>query len=119
MQQLLNLRNPPNGVFCYNDQAAIGATQAAHDAGLKIPEEIALVGCGNVGYCDYLRYPLTTIDQSISELGRIAGELALSLDQDNTQLPKTIMLQPKLVVRSSTVRLPEVASPGRLANPAT
>ena len=107
MRQLLDMRNPPNGVFCYNDQAAIGATQAAHEAGLRIPEDIAFVGCGNIGYSDYLRFPLTTIDQSISELGRIAGELALSLDGDNTQPPRTILLQPKLIVRSSTVRLPE------------
>jgi LacI family transcriptional regulator len=104
MQQLLQLKNPPNGVFCYNDQAAIGATQAAHEAGIKIPEEIAFVGCGNIGYSDYLRYPLTTIDQSISELGRVAGELAVSLDEDNAQPPRTILLEPKLIVRSSSVQ---------------
>ncbi len=111
MQQLLKLRNPPNGVFCYNDQAAIGATQAAHEAGLRIPEDIAFIGCGNISHSDYLRYPLTTIDQSISELGRVAGELALSLDNDNTQPPRTILLEPKLIVRSSTIRLAESAPP--------
>jgi LacI family transcriptional regulator len=110
MQQLLNLRNPPNAVFCYNDQAAIGAMHAAYEAGLKIPEDIAFVGCGNIGYSDYLRHPLTTIDQSISELGRIAGELALSLDRDSTQPSRTILLEPKLIVRSSSMPIPRSAS---------
>jgi LacI family transcriptional regulator len=113
MQRLLKLQNPPNAVFCYNDQAAIGAMHAAFEAGLRVPEDIAFVGCGNIGYAEYLRCPLTTIDQSVSELGRIAGELALSLDQDNTQPPRTILLQPKLIARNSTIRLPQVATFGR------
>jgi LacI family transcriptional regulator len=83
---------------------------AAYEAGLKIPEDIAFVGCGNIGYSDYLRHPLTTIDQSISELGRIAGELALSLDRDSTQPSRTILLEPKLIVRSSSMPIPRSAS---------
>ena len=104
MQQLLSLRTPPNAVFCYNDQAAIGAMHAASEAGLKIPQDIAFVGCGNIGYSEYLRHPLTSIDQSIPELGRTAGELALSLDRDHTQPPVAIVLEPKLIVRDSTIQ---------------
>lgn len=104
MQELLKADPPPDAVFCYNDLAAIGAMHAADEAGLSIPEEIALIGCGNVGYSPYLRHPLSTIDQSIAELGHIAGELALSLDQDNSRAPETRMVEPRLVVRDSTVR---------------
>lgn len=103
MRQLLRLKTPPDGVFCYNDMAAIGAMHAATEAGFRIPEEIAFVGCGNVSYSRYLRHPLTSIDQSIAELGRIAGELALRLDEHRNRAPETILLDPKLVVRDSTV----------------
>ncbi|MBT9330596.1 LacI family DNA-binding transcriptional regulator [Paracidobacterium acidisoli] len=102
MQDLLRLKKKPDAVFCYNDLAAIGAMQAADEAGVRIPEDIAFVGCGNVSYSTHLRHPLTSIDQSIPELGRIAGELALSLDQDSEQAPQTVLLEPKLIVRSSS-----------------
>jgi LacI family transcriptional regulator len=104
MKQLLRLKPVPDGVFCYNDLAAIGAMHAAHEAGLRIPEDIAFVGCGNLGYSAYLRCPLTSIDQSIPEQGRLAATIALSLDQDNNQPPKTVLLKPRLCIRSSTVR---------------
>lgn len=104
MQELLKSGAPPDGVFCYNDLAAIGAMHAADEAGLKIPEDIAFIGCGNVGYSPYLRHPLSTIDQSIAELGHIAGEMALNLDRDSSLAPETRMIVPQLVVRSSTVR---------------
>ncbi len=103
MKQLLRLKERPDAVFCYNDVAAIGAMYAVHEAALRIPEDIAFVGCGNVGYSRYLRYPLTSIDQSIPEQGRVAGALALGLDGGNNQPPKKVMLRPKLVVRASTV----------------
>jgi len=102
MRQLLRLRSRPDAVFCYNDAAAIGAMHAAHEAGLRIPQDVAFVGCGNVSYSAYLRCPLTSIDQSIPEQGRAAGALALELDAGGDRPPKKVMLAPKLVVRSST-----------------
>lgn len=103
MKQLLRLKDRPDAVFCYNDVAAIGAMHAVHEAGLKIPEDMAVVGCGNVGYSQYLRCPLTSIDQSIPEQGRVAGALALGLDAGSNQSPKKMMLSPKLMVRASTI----------------
>lgn len=103
MRELLSLREPPDGVFCYNDLAATGAMHAASEAGFRIPGDIAFVGCGNVSYSRYLRHPLTSIDQSIADLGRIAGEMALDLDQNKDQPPRTVALEPRLIVRGSTV----------------
>jgi LacI family transcriptional regulator len=103
MRALLTLPQPPDSVFCYNDMAALGAMHAAAEQGLRIPEDVAFVGCGNVGFSKYLRYPLTTIDQSIPELGRIAGELALALDETRDRAPETVLLEPKLIVRASSV----------------
>lgn len=102
MKQLLQLKERPDAVFCYNDVTAIGAMHAVHDAGLRIPNDIAFVGCGNVGYSQYLRCPLTSIDQCIPEQGRVAAALALGLDGGSDQPPKKVMLSPKLVVRAST-----------------
>ena len=106
MKELLRLKERPDAVFCYNDVSAIGAMHAAFEAGLRIPEDIAFVGCGNVGYSQYLRCPLTSIDQSIPDQGRVAGALALGLDGIAEQAPRTVLLKPRLIVRESTVRTP-------------
>ena len=103
MRKLLSVPEPPDAVFCYNDMAALGAMLAASEQGLRIPEDIGFVGCGNVGFSKYLRYPLTSIDQSVPELGRIAGELALLLDEKRNRAAKTVLLAPKLVIRDSTI----------------
>jgi LacI family transcriptional regulator len=103
MQALL-LRNPrPDAVFCYNDLTAVGAMKATLQAGLRVPEDIAFVGCGNFRYADYLRVPLSSIDQGTAELGRIAGDLALDLSAKPEQEPRSILVPPTLAVRYSTV----------------
>jgi LacI family transcriptional regulator len=102
MQQLLILYPRPDAVFCYNDMTAAGAIEATLKAGLRVPEDIAFIGCGNFRYADYLRIPLSSIDQSTAELGRLAGELALELTANPEQPPKTVLSEPRLVVRQST-----------------
>ncbi|MHB1023902.1 MAG: LacI family DNA-binding transcriptional regulator [Acidobacteriaceae bacterium] len=109
MQKLLALRPRPDAVFCYNDPAAIGAISAVLDAGLKIPQDIAIAGCGNIPYAPYLRVPLTSVDQSAFRLGEEAGKLALSIvdapSGTSKASPRTqsVVLKPKLIVRESTV----------------
>ena len=107
MRELLRLKVRPDAVFCYNDASAIGAMHAAQEAGLRIPEDIAFVGCGNVGYSQYLRCPLTSIDQSIPDQGRAAGALALGIDGVGDQPYRKVLLKPRLVIRESTVRATE------------
>lgn len=107
MRKLLQLKERPDAVFCYNDVTAIGAMHAVHEAKLRIPEDIAFVGCGNVGYSQYLRCPLTSIDQCIPEQGRVAAALALGLDGGSHQPPKKVLLSPRLVVRASTASFSE------------
>jgi len=79
------------------------AMQAAREAGLRTPEDIAFVGSGNLRYAKYLRIPLTSVDQQPELLGVRAGELALELTTNPDLPPKTILLEPRLVVRQSTV----------------
>jgi LacI family transcriptional regulator len=90
-------------VFCYNDLTAIGAIEAVFEAGLRVPEDIAIIGCGNLRYANYLRVPLSSIDQSASELGRLAGELALELSAAPDHRPRSVLVPPKLVARASTI----------------
>lgn len=104
MQQLLSLPERPDAVFCYNDLTAVGAMEAALDAGLSIPDQIAFVGCGNFRYARYLRVPLTSVDQGPAGLGRTAGRLAQQLIKDPEMEPQTVLQEPTVVARASTRR---------------
>src|SRR5579862_4259952 len=105
MRLLLDRDPKPDGVFCFNDPLAIGAMNTILDAGLRIPEDIALIGCGDLPNDNCLRVPLSSIDQQSNMLGQHAAELVLSL-LESKQRPRarTIILEPTLVVRSSTQR---------------
>jgi LacI family transcriptional regulator len=103
MQELLKVKPLPDGVFCYNDPVAAGAVKAILEAGLRVPEDIAIVGAGNVHYSDLLRVPLSTVDQSSSMIGERAAEL-LSECMEAPTPPKRIFIPPRLIVRDSSRR---------------
>lgn len=104
-KNLLAAKHRPDGIFCFNDPIALGAMRAILEAGLHIPEEVAVVGCGNVLYSDFLRVPLTSVDQDSAKIGKMAAELALKLVKAKAKLrPQTGLIAPKLVVRASTMR---------------
>jgi LacI family transcriptional regulator len=99
----LKLTPPPDGVFCYNDPTAMAAMKAILEAGLRIPEDIAVVGSGNLHYSGFLKIPLTSVDQASEQIGERAAALALSLVESKSPLrPQTILLEPTLVVRQSS-----------------
>jgi LacI family transcriptional regulator len=107
MRKLLRAETVPDGVFCYNDPVAIGAIKAIHDAGLSVPDDIAVVGTGNVRYSDLLAVPLSTIDQDPGEIGRQAAKLLIhQIGSAQPLRPVRILIEPKLVARQSTNRLP-------------
>ncbi len=105
MKKLLQGQPLPDGVFCYNDPVAIGAIKAISEAGLKIPEDIAVVGAGNVHYSDVLAVPLTTVDQGTVQIGRQAAELLMEqIGAKRKPRLRKVLIPPKLVVRQSTAR---------------
>jgi LacI family transcriptional regulator len=104
MKLLLDLQPVPDGVFCFNDPTAMGAMKAVLGSGLSVPDEVAIVGCGNVTYADFLRVPLTSVDQQSSSIGERAGKLALSLLDRQPSRPKQILLKPAVVQRASSMR---------------
>ncbi len=105
MQRLLRVRPSLDGVFCYSDPVAIGAIKAILEAGLKVPNDISVVGAGNVHYSDLLAVPLTTVDQGTCQMGARAAELLIErILLKRSARPKKILILPKLVERESTRR---------------
>jgi LacI family transcriptional regulator len=103
--RLLANQKRPDGIFCFNDPVALGAMRAILDAGLRIPEDIAIVGCGNLPYSDFLRVPLTSIDQGRDAIGKHAAALAMQLAHEpETMRPKCEVIRPQIVVRASSLR---------------
>jgi LacI family transcriptional regulator len=106
MQCLLAMQPRPDAVFCFNDPMAIGAMKAVFEAGLRIPQDVAIAGAGNIPYTDFFRVPLTTIDQASIQIGAKAAELALDLvssKRESRQPRRRILLEPTLVARGSTL----------------
>ena len=103
MQEFLKQPNRPDAVFCYNDLTAIGAIDATLKAGLRVPEDIAFIGCGNLRYANYLRVPLSSVDHGTAELGRVAGQFALELSAKPQQDPKSVLVPSTVVARESTI----------------
>jgi LacI family transcriptional regulator len=105
MQELMSRNPKPDAVFCYNDLSALGAMSAARNAGLRIPQDMAFVGCGNLRYAEHFRVPLTSIDHGVEKMGAAAAKLATGLANDPASAPQTIFIEPKLIARQSTVGL--------------
>ena len=105
MRQLLSLKAKPDGVFCFNDPLAMGAMNFALERGLRIPEDIAVIGCGNLHYDDALSVPLSSVNQHSRRIGEEAARIALAIINSKTP-PKieSVILQPELVMRRSTQR---------------
>lgn len=104
MQTLLGRRPRPDGVFAYNDPLAIGAMKAILAEGLRIPEDIAVIGCGNLHYDDLLRVPLSSVDQHSQTIGERTGQIVLRMIESKVRPhPVSVILEPSLIARDSTM----------------
>jgi LacI family transcriptional regulator len=102
-RQLLALEPRPDAIFGYNDPTAAGAMKAILEAGIAIPEEVKVIGVGNVHYSDLLRVPLSTIDQSSGAIGQKAADMLIKAIGSKRKRPaKTVLIDPILVPREST-----------------
>lgn len=103
MKRLLAAGRGIDAVFAANDPTAIGAMKAIWEAGLRVPQDVAVVGAGNIWHGDLLRVPLTTVGWSKEELGRRAAALILDQIGPHPDGPfQRIIVPPRLVVREST-----------------
>jgi len=98
--QLLSMDNPPTAIFAANDQSAIGVFQAAEELGLRVPQDVSIVGFDNITEAKYLG--LTTIDQRLAEMGYVAVQMLLKLIKNEPLDDLIHKIPTQLLVRSSS-----------------
>lgn len=98
-RELLSLVNPPSAIFASNDQMAMGVYQVAGEMGLRIPEDLSVVGFDNITESKYMG--LTTVDQFISEMGYVATQILIKIINGFPIEDQTYRMQTRLVVRNS------------------
>jgi LacI family repressor for deo operon, udp, cdd, tsx, nupC, and nupG len=104
-EQFLSLQRRPTGVICCNDLMAIGFMKRMRSAGLRIPEDVAVVGFDGIEYGEYCDPTLTTCKQPTLELGKAGVRLLLDIIENKTESKASrVVLDSKLVVRGSTVK---------------
>jgi LacI family transcriptional regulator, galactose operon repressor len=98
---LLDLAQPPTAIFASNDVMAFGVMEAARVRGLRIPEDISIVGFDDIPQASHVHPPLTTVRQPLEQMGRVATQMLLKLI-DNPQLQvERAALPTELIVRQS------------------
>lgn len=103
MNKLLRVSNPPTAVFVCNDMMAIGAIRAINKSGLRVPEDISIIGFDNIPIAEAIVPALTTVAQPISKIASTALDILFSrMGGDNKDFPSRITLVPDLIVRDST-----------------
>lgn len=102
MKALLNQSQPFTGVFIANDEMALGAYSAIHEQGLRIPDDISIVGFNDWGHAPYFMPKLTTVHQPLGILGKLAVEHLLSFINSPGMPYYQRVLTPTLVIREST-----------------
>jgi LacI family transcriptional regulator len=108
--QLLQGARRPTAIFCCNDLLAIGTLQAAKELGLRVPDDLSIVGFDNTILASVTDPPLTTVAQPIELMGNMTVNLLIGkLKKETIVSPRTV-LQPELVVRGSTAAPPPPSS---------
>jgi LacI family transcriptional regulator len=104
MTQLLRRKNRPTAVFAGNFMGAVGALSALKEAGLKVPEEISLIGLHDSPIAEILDPPLTVVKMPLWQMGRCAAEILINLLEDKAcQIPQ-VLPPDGLIIRQSTAR---------------
>lgn len=104
-QELLSLDNPPTAIFASNDQTAMGVYQVAQKMGLRIPEDLSVVGFDNIMESKYMK--LTTVDQFIYEMGLVATQMLIKLINGEPLDSQTYKMHTQLIIRDSCQELNE------------
>jgi LacI family transcriptional regulator len=108
--QLQALETHPTAILCSNDMTAIGVLRAAHMEGLRVPDDLSVIGLDDIGFAEFTLPPLTTIRLSRSDLARAAFEALRQQAEEpgNPRMQREFLVSTSLVVRSSTA--PPLAS---------
>jgi LacI family transcriptional regulator len=101
-KQLLARKIPFTALFAYNDISAIGSMWAIREAGLRIPEDISVVGFDDIAGAAYANPGLTTVRQPLIKMGQIAAQTVVDLIEGRGEYVAEIAIEPEFVVRQST-----------------
>jgi len=101
-QALASMKKPPTALFCMNDEMAIGAIKGLRIGGLRVPEDVAIVGFDNIDFSQHCDPSLTTIEQPAEEMGRIAGSMLIDMIEGKEMEEVEIVLSHSLIVRDSS-----------------
>jgi DNA-binding LacI/PurR family transcriptional regulator len=101
-KRLLERQKPFTALFAYNDISAIGAIRAIQEHGLRIPQEVSVVGFDDIPWAAFHTPSLTTVQQPLVRMGRMAAEALLRMIELNGEHSSEIAVEPTLVVREST-----------------
>jgi len=106
MQQLLQSGEKFTAVVCANDQMVSGAISVCLEQGIRVPQELSFVGYDNIPFARYISPKLTTVNNPIHEMGKMAALWLLRNIYKNDQIAVASIFTPELVVRESAIRLP-------------
>lgn len=101
-KEMLSLKNRPTALFLANDSMAVGCYKAANDLGLKIPEDISVVGFNDISAAQYMMPPLTTIKLYTEFMGEISVDVLKERIASGRKIPLKITIPTELVIREST-----------------
>lgn len=100
----------PTAVTCYNDLVALGVCRALAELGIRVPEEVSVVGFDDIGFLEYLPLRLTSVRIPKFEMGRLAAQMLIRHIESREALPpQKVYLDAELVVRDSTGPVPDTA----------
>jgi LacI family transcriptional regulator len=103
MEHLLSRRGRPDGVIAYTDLMALGAMDEASRRGIRIPEEMRFVGCGDDALLCQMRIPLTSVDTGGRDLGQRAARMALrAIGNSKRKAAQRVLVKPRLMRRTSS-----------------
>jgi LacI family transcriptional regulator len=102
VQQLLATRKQFTALVTFNDISAMGSIRALQDSGLRVPADVSVIGFDDIKAAAYTLPRLTTINQPLAEIGRIATQCLLNRIHDTATPRDEIMVEPSLVIREST-----------------
>lgn len=102
MNRVISGGNVPSALFCANDPLAMGAMQALLDVGIKVPDEVSIIGFNDVDACNFTRPTLSTVYAPSSEMGEIGASVLHNMIEGNDVFyPRRIQLPCQLVIRKS------------------
>jgi LacI family transcriptional regulator len=102
MEKLLASKARFTALLSFNDMAAIGAIRALEDFGLRVPDDVSVVGFDDIKVATFTKPKLTTIRQPLSEIGKIAAQCVLNQLRQSERFHKQVTVEPELIVREST-----------------